>query len=103
NTSTPKENVRCSPGRNAPTPTTWRAISSPRSFRIEMTTEYSHASPAPGWRTDPSTRSAEKLGDARDAAPGSKRRYFLHAGQTLALSRMTARQWGQRRVVPTGD
>ena len=36
----------------------------------------------------------EKVGaaTARAAAPGSKRRYFLHAGQMLGLSRIVARQ-----------
>jgi len=42
-TSTESINVRDSVGRSAPTPTTWRDTSSPRSLRIDITMEYSHA------------------------------------------------------------
>src|SRR5262249_53904994 len=99
---------RPSLGCNAPTPTTWRATSSPRSFLISTTTEYSHGSPDDsGWRIDPSILSGEKLGCAGAAflaaADGSNRRYFLHAGQTLELSRITARQCGHERVAPGAD
>ena len=100
NTSTAKEKVRASPGSSAPTPTTWRATSSPRSFRIDTTTEYSHASPAFGCRIDPSTRSGENEGMGAAAAPESNRRCFRQAGQTAALCRITVRQCGQVRVAP---
>jgi hypothetical protein len=43
------------------------------------------------------------VGIARAAALESKRKYLRHAGQTLALSRMTARQCGHFRVVPAAD
>lgn len=71
NTSTDSENVRASAGCSAPTPTTWRVTSSPRSFLIEISTEYSHDSPTAGWRIVPCTLSAEKLGSSRSdtAAP----------------------------------
>jgi len=65
NTSTASEKVRVSPGCNAPTPTTWRAISSPRSLRIASTTEYSHEPQFAGWRSVPSTRSGVAAGCTR--------------------------------------
>ena len=102
NTSTAKVKERCSPGCSAPTPTTWRFTSSPFSFLTETSTEYSHAWPTSGCFTVPSRASAEKLGAGALAAPGSNFRCFLHAGQLLALWRMTARQCGQRRVAPAG-
>src|SRR6185437_14054064 len=99
--STTNANVRSSPGEIAPTPTTWRVTSSPRSLRIEMTTAYSHGSPLLGGRIAPSTRSGDNVGIAAvPSAPGSKRRCLRHEGQTLALWRMTARQCGQTRVLP---
>lgn len=84
-TSTAKENERSSPGCSAPTLTTWRATSSPFSFLIAMTTEYSQACPTFGCRTAPSRARAEKLGAGAVAAPGSNFRCFLHAGQLVAL------------------
>ena len=102
NTSTEKVNERCSPGCSAPTFTICRATSSPFSFLIETRTEYSHAWPTLGWRTAPSRLSAEKLGAGVAAAPGSNLRCFRHAGQVLALCRITARQCGQSRVAPAG-
>src|SRR5438105_710481 len=87
----------------APTPTIWRATSSPRSFVIDTVTAYSHASPACGWRIDPSTRRGEKVGATTPPpAPGANRRCFRHDGQTLVLCRITARQCGQVRVAPAG-
>ena len=65
NTSTESVTVRLSRGSSAPTPTTLRATSSPRSLRIETTTEYSHESAPAGLRNAPSTRSAENVGWAR--------------------------------------
>jgi hypothetical protein len=47
-TSTPKVNDRSSPGCSAPTFTTCRATSSPFSFLIETSTEYSQAWPTLG-------------------------------------------------------
>lgn len=61
NTSTESVTVRLSLGSSAPTPTTLRSTSSPRSLRIETTTEYSHDSTPLGLRNAPSTRSAEKV------------------------------------------
>ena len=70
---------------------------------IEIITAYSQASPASGWRIDPSTRSGEKVGtSAPPPTPGANRRCFRHEGQTLVLCRMTARQCGQVRVAPAG-
>ena len=40
-TSTDNEKVRFSDGCRAPTPTTWRVTSSPRSLRMAMITKYS--------------------------------------------------------------
>jgi hypothetical protein len=92
NTSTAKVKVRSSAGCSAPTPTTWRVISSPRSLRTESITEYSQGRSAGGCRIVPSTRSAEKLVGAFRLAPGSKRKWCRQAGQTLALSRIVALQ-----------
>src|SRR6476659_1971736 len=103
NTSTEKVKLRPSPGWIAPTPTTWRDTSSPLSLRTVTRTEYSQDCPFSGCLSAPSSRSAEKLGAARAAAPGSKRRCFLQAGQLVALWRITARQWGQSRVAPAAD
>jgi hypothetical protein len=51
--------VRSSFGCNAPTPTNWRATSSPRALRMVSSIVYSHAGPSPGWRIAPSTRNGE--------------------------------------------
>jgi len=102
-TSTANANFRCSPGGMAPTPTTWRVTSSPRSFVIDITTAYSHASPTFGCRMVPSTRRGEKVGAVMPPPlPGAKRRCLRHDGQTLVLWRITARQCGQVRVAPAG-
>lgn len=101
NTSTDTMNLRCSPAGMAPTPTTWREISSPRSLVIDTITAYSHASSPLGWRIDPSTRRGEKVGTI-GSPPGANRRCFLQEGQTLVLCRITARQCGQVRVAPAG-
>jgi hypothetical protein len=55
-----------SPGCSAPTPTTWRAIFSPRSLVMEITTQYSQLSSREVWRIDPSMRIADT-----DSACGS--------------------------------
>jgi hypothetical protein len=65
NTSTARVKVRASAGCKAPTPTTWRVTSSPRSFLIEINTEYSQDSPTAGWRIVPCTLSAVRLGTSR--------------------------------------
>src|SRR5687768_2626257 len=46
--STVRLKVRSSPGRSAPTPTSWRATSSPRSLRIVSSIEYSVVAPSLG-------------------------------------------------------
>jgi len=68
NTSTASVKVRASAGCKAPTPTTWRVTSSPRSFLIEINTEYSQDSPTAGWRIVPCTLSAVRLGTSRSGA-----------------------------------
>jgi hypothetical protein len=64
-TSTASVKVRCSAGCSAPTPTTFRVISSPFSFRIETITEYSQDSPTAGCLMVPSTLSGTSEGWAR--------------------------------------
>src|SRR5688572_30172588 len=102
NTSTDRVTVRDSSGSSAPTPTTLRATSSPRSLRIDTTTEYSHESAPLGLRNAPSTRSAEKVGCTRRSTSelGSKRGWWWQPGQTLALSRIVVLQCGQILVLP---
>ena len=60
--STDSVKVRCSFGFIAPTPMSLRAISSPRSLRIETTTVYSQGSPSAGCRMLPSMRSGVSAG-----------------------------------------
>src|SRR3982750_226326 len=98
NTSTAKLNVRPSPGPNAPPPTMWRPPSSPLSFVIVTTAEYSHASPPLGWRIEPSTRSGVMVGAT--ASPPETLRCLRHDGQTLELWEIPARQGGPVRVAP---
>src|SRR6185312_13987941 len=62
--STLSMKVRCSSGCMAPTPTSLRAISSPRSLRMVSTIEYSHAPLPTGLRKLPSTRSGTDAGAA---------------------------------------
>jgi hypothetical protein len=84
--STTTENSRCSPCRSAPTPTSWRAISSPRSFRIVTSIVYSVV-PAGGPLRVPSTRRASTVGRLPSAAVEvDARRWCRHCGQTAALS-----------------
>src|SRR5688572_23730776 len=92
NTSTANVKLRSSPGFIAPTPTIWRVSSTPRSFVIDTITAYSHASPALGWRMDPSTRRGEKVGTTASPPAAANRRCFRHEGHTLVLCRITARQ-----------
>jgi len=98
--STLKVKVRCSSGRIAPTPTSLRAISSPRSLRMVSTMEYSHAPLSAGLRKLPSTRSGVDAGAAVAPVGSLKRSLWRQAGHTLALSRMVSRQCGQLRVAP---
>src|SRR4051794_38654348 len=104
NTSTDSVTVRASVGDIAPTPMTFRAISSPRSLRIETTTEYCQDAAASGFRNEPSTMSAEKVGCAPGStiAFGSKRRWWWQPGQMPARSRIVALQCGQILVFPGG-
>jgi hypothetical protein len=68
-TSTDRANVRFSVLRSAPTLTTCRVTSSPRSLRTAITTKYSHGSAAAeGWLMTPSTRSADAAATWRFAA-----------------------------------
>src|SRR2546425_924614 len=60
--STNRVKVRCSFGFIAPTPMSLRAISSPRSLRIDTTTVYSHGSPSAGCRMLPSILSGVSAG-----------------------------------------
>ncbi len=92
NTSTANVKLRISPGLIAPTPTIWRVTSTPRSFVIDTITAYSHASPAFGWRIEPSTRRGEKVGTTASPPAAANRRCFRHEGHTLVLCRITARQ-----------
>src|SRR6266851_599965 len=74
-TSTRSVNLRDSPDRSAPTPTTRRVTISPRSSWISTRTEYSQAASLPGWRILPSTLSGHTDARAGRAAPtASKRR-----------------------------
>ena len=98
--STLKVKVRCSSGRMAPTPTSLRAISSPRSLRMVSTMEYSHAPPSAGLRKLPSTRSGVDADTAVALVGSLKRSLWRQAGHTPALSRMVSRQCGQVRVAP---
>jgi len=98
--STLNVKVRCSSGRMAPTPTSLRAISSPRSLRMVSTIEYSHAPLSAGLRKLPSTRSGVDAGAAVALVGSLKRSLWRQAGHTLALSRMVSRQCGQMRVAP---
>src|SRR3546814_18086063 len=83
----------------APTPTTWCATSLPSSSRMVSTTEYSHAPPSDGWRILPSTLSGLMVFAGCESGE-SKRRYSLHDGQTLELSRILALTTAQV-LVPT--
>ncbi len=60
--STDSVNVRCSFGFIAPTPISLRAISTPRSLRIDTTTVYSQGSPSGGCRMLPSMHSGVSAG-----------------------------------------
>jgi gluconate 5-dehydrogenase len=66
--STDSVNVRCSFGFIAPTPISLRAISTPRSFLIDTTTVYSHASPPGGCLMLPSMHSGVSAGGAVGAS-----------------------------------
>src|SRR5258707_15635064 len=98
--STEKSYLCFSPGCSAPTPTTWRAIFSPRSLVIEMTTTYSQLSSRTLWRIVPSMRIADFDSACGSALPELKRRWCWHPGQILALCRTTALQCGHIRVAP---
>ena len=52
---------RASPGRRAPTPTTWRPASRPSSSRIAITTQYSQGSAGSGPLMVPSMRSGLEM------------------------------------------
>jgi len=99
-TSTDNVNVRFSAACSAPTFTTWRVTSSPRSLRIAMITKYSSGCSRGGWRIVPSTRNAGAAATCRFAASESKRRWCMQPGQILRLSRIVALQCGQVRVLP---
>ena len=74
--SRPRKLYLCfSPGCSAPTPTTWRAIFSPRSLVIEITTQYSQLSPRSAWRIDPSIRIADTDSACGSAFEELKRRW----------------------------
>src|ERR1700733_9037900 len=100
--STEKLYLCPSPGCSAPTPTTWRAIFSPRSLVMEITTQYSQLSPRSVWRIDPSIRIADTDSACGSAFEELKRRWCWQPGQILALCRTTALQCGQIRVAPKG-
>lgn len=99
-TSTDIVNVRFSEACKAPTFTTWRVTSSPRSLRIAMMTKYSSGCSFGGCRMIPSTRNAGAAATCRFAASESKRRWCMQPGQILRLSRIVALQCGQVRVLP---
>jgi hypothetical protein len=99
-TSTDSVKVRFSAACSAPTLTTWRVTSSPRSLRMAMITKYSSGCSSGGWRMIPSTRNAGAAATWRFAASESKRRWCMHPGQILRLSRIVALQCGQVRVLP---
>jgi hypothetical protein len=99
-TSTDRVNVRFSAACSAPTLTTWRVTSSPRSLRMAMITKYSSGCSFGGCRMIPSTRNAGAAATCRFAASESKRRWCMQPGQILRLSRIVALQCGQVRVLP---
>ena len=99
-TSTDIVKVRFSAACNAPTFTTWRVTSSPRSLRMAMITKYSSGCSFGGCRMIPSTRNAGAAATCRFAASESKRRWCMQPGQILRLSRIVALQCGQVRVLP---
>ena len=91
-TSTDSVKVRFSAACRAPTLTTWRVTSSPRSLRMAMITKYSSGCSSGGWRMMPSTRNAGAAATWRFAASESKRRWCMQPGQILRLSRIVALQ-----------
>jgi hypothetical protein len=99
-TSTDSVKVRFSAACRAPTLTTWRVTSSPRSLRMAMITKYSSGCSSGGCRMTPSTRNAGAAATWRFAASESKRRWCMQPGQILRLSRIVALQCGQVRVLP---
>lgn len=99
-TSTDRVKVRFSAACRAPTLTTWRVTSSPRSLRMAMITKYSSGCSFGGCRMIPSTRNAGAAATCRFAASESKRRWCMQPGQILRLSRIVALQCGQVRVLP---
>ena len=99
-TSTDRVKVRFSAACRAPTLTTWRVTSSPRSLRMAMITKYSSGCSFGGCRMMPSTRNAGAAATCRFAASESKRRWCMQPGQILRLSRIVALQCGQVRVLP---
>ncbi len=99
--STEKLYLCFSPGCSAPTPTTWRAIFSPRSLVIEITTQYSQLSSRSGV-TNRSLDAHRRLStpSAVLAFAELNRRWCWHPGQIFALCRTTALQCGHTRVAP---